>query len=692
MSKLFKGNVTNNVVELNLLDSAGTPTVITKNTGANEVIQIFGDIDSSKTGGYAGYGADSEGIVLGTSCTTIGSNSLGGNRYNCQLVIPDSVTRIDSFAFYFATDITGDLVIPDSVTWIGTSGLNYGDSAVFTGCTYGPNLTIGRNVKNIGQWDFGFNSNLTNVNCYIPKTVIDKSRDDEVFSGSNNIATIHARVNDATWTAGTNQTIGGVSGVEVIKDLVVVDECNGAPVLSPIANQISDESDVISLQVTATDPENDNLTYSAVGLPSGLSINSSTGLISGTISLGAESLSPYTVTITVTDDGSPIESTNEAFTWTVSAVSANQPPVLSPIGNKTNTESDIVSLQVSATDPENDNLTYSATGLPTGLSINSSTGLISGTISGGSAQLSPYTVTVTVTDDGSPAESDDEVFTWLVGVASNQPPVLSPIGNQTNDESDAVSLQVNATDPENDNLTYSATGLPTGLSINSSTGLISGNIDASGNTGSPYTTTVTVTDDGSPSESDSEVFTWTVNAVTLQADNKYYGTNDALLTTFSGDIPQFSAQQYPSLTRVEIGTSCTSIGFYGFGNSANLDGPLIVPNSVTSIGNYAFAASDSLVGPVLIPSSVTEIGRSAFSAVSNSHPIQELYLDVDSSVWSTNGAAFTVQSNQSGGSSPSLVIYVSSTHLASYDTTWRSDNKVSGAIVNWDNYPVATPN
>ncbi len=215
MSKLFKGNVTNNVVELNLLDPVGTPTVITKNTGVNEVIQIFGDIDQATTGGFAGYGADSEAIVLGTSCTKIGFNSLGGNRYNCQLVIPDSVTTIESGAFYFATNITGDLVIPDSVTTIGDN-LDY--SAVFAGCTYGPNLTIGRNVQLIGDWSFGINSNLTNVNCYISKTVIDENT--EVFIGSSNLATIHARVSDSTWTAGTNQNIGGIYGIEVIKDLV----------------------------------------------------------------------------------------------------------------------------------------------------------------------------------------------------------------------------------------------------------------------------------------------------------------------------------------------------------------------------------------------------------------------------------------------------------------------------------------
>ena len=45
-----------------------------------------------------------------------------------------------------------------------------------------------------------------------------------------------------------------------------------------------------------------------------------------------------------------------------------------------------------------DGLTYSASGLPTGLSINSGTGLISGTIGNQAADGSPYTVTVSASD------------------------------------------------------------------------------------------------------------------------------------------------------------------------------------------------------------------------------------------------------------------------------------------------------
>jgi len=169
---------------------------------AGEIGQIKGDITSQKvddqvnSGGGYGNNTNTKGLVIGTSCTNIGSSS-----------------------FYYFVGLTGDLVIPDSVTWIGTVGDNFGDSGVFAGATYGPNLTIGKNVKNVGQWDFAFNNNLINVNCYITKTIIDSGRG-EVFLANQNMQTIHVRADDDTWTAGGGQTIGdSASQVTVIKDL-----------------------------------------------------------------------------------------------------------------------------------------------------------------------------------------------------------------------------------------------------------------------------------------------------------------------------------------------------------------------------------------------------------------------------------------------------------------------------------------
>ncbi len=63
---------------------------------------------------------------------------------------------------------------------------------------------------------------------------------------------------------------------------------------------------------------------------------------------------------------------------------------------------------------------------------------------------------------------------YLTPWSINQPPVIANPGAQTNVVGNAVTLQINATDAENDALTYSATGLPAGLGIAPATGRITG--------------------------------------------------------------------------------------------------------------------------------------------------------------------------------------------------------------------------
>jgi hypothetical protein len=65
------------------------------------------------------------------------------------------------------------------------------------------------------------------------------------------------------------------------------------------------------------------------------------------------------------------------------------------------------------------------TGLPPGLTIDSNTGLISGTIASNGA--GDYTTTVTAIDDGT---SDTGTLTWHVALV-NQPPTFTPAGNET---------------------------------------------------------------------------------------------------------------------------------------------------------------------------------------------------------------------------------------------------------------------
>src|SRR5207342_2197901 len=114
-----------------------------------------------------------------------------------------------------------------------------------------------------------------------------------------------------------------------------------------------------------------------------------TGAISGTLSYS--SAGPHPVTVTVSD-GTLTASTS--FSWTVTNV--NRAPVITAITDQTNAENAAISLAVTASDPDGDTLTYSATGLPPSLTINATTGAITGTLSYASA--GSHSVTVTVSD------------------------------------------------------------------------------------------------------------------------------------------------------------------------------------------------------------------------------------------------------------------------------------------------------
>ena len=97
--------------------------------------------------------------------------------------------------------------------------------------------------------------------------------------------------------------------------------------------------------------------------------------------------------------------------------------------------------------------------------------------------------------------------TWMLpgGTGTNTVTVTTP-PNQTTAVNTAASLQVQASDSASgQTLTYSATGLPAGLSVNSSTGLISGTPAAAG------TSNVTVTAKDTTGASGSASFTWTVS-------------------------------------------------------------------------------------------------------------------------------------------------------------------------------------
>ena len=212
-----------------------------------------------------------------------------------------------------------------------------------------------------------------------------------------------------------------------------------------------------------------------------------------------------TTTVLCTATDSHANTASKSFTVTVGAyVDQNHPPTITNPGAQTSAEGASVNLQVQATDPDNDPLIYSATGLPGGLSIGAASGLITGTVAYDAA--GSHSVTVTV-DDGRGGTAPT-TFTWTVSNTNRAPTITNP-GHQATTVGDAVNFQVEATDPDGDTLTYGATGLPATLTISSTTGLITGTLTIAGD----FSVTVTVTDDGEGLLNDSATFTWSVSMV-----------------------------------------------------------------------------------------------------------------------------------------------------------------------------------
>jgi hypothetical protein len=220
---------------------------------------------------------------------------------------------------------------------------------------------------------------------------------------------------------------------------------------------------------------NETITYTATGLPPGVTFDTATGSMSGEVATAFHGTS----TITASDPTGA--QATVSFSWDVQ----NSIFVLAPGTPQTQPDT-FVSQQISATDEAaGQTLTYTATGLPPGLSINPATGVISGTTS---STIGTYHVTVTATDGTGSTGSTS--FTWNVW---NLITVILPEIEHF-EVGVPVSVQVTATDTATGlPFTFSLAGsgsLPPGLSLDPTTGLISGTPTALGQ----YTDLIEVTD------------------------------------------------------------------------------------------------------------------------------------------------------------------------------------------------------
>ncbi len=237
--------------------------------------------------------------------------------------------------------------------------------------------------------------------------------------------------------------------------------------------------------------------------PTNLTLNLS---VAGAASAGARS-------ITVTNPDGQVAASAGGILTIVSngAIATNQPPTLSPIGQKTVTELQLLTFTNSASDPDGNALTFSlGAGAPTNSTIGASSGVFSWTPTEAQGP-GTNSVSVIVTDNGSPSLSATQTFTVFV-LETNAAPTLALIADRVVHAGSVIQFTNVAADndlPAN-TLTFSLqAGAPSGASVNPASGVfVWPTTDA--DAGTTNGITVIVSDNGVPNLNASRTFAATV--------------------------------------------------------------------------------------------------------------------------------------------------------------------------------------
>ncbi|MCI0514274.1 putative Ig domain-containing protein [candidate division KSB1 bacterium] len=241
-------------------------------------------------------------------------------------------------------------------------------------------------------------------------------------------------------------------------------------------------------------------------LPTGLTLNAASGLLAGT----PQSAGNNSFSIKVVDSAVPAATSLTQFSLTV------QPPPPLTIKTVTLTSGTIGKSYSTALTAEGGVKPYQWTlsngPLPTGLVLNRATGQISGT----PTQIGNFPITVRVTDSANPATQVSQNLTLTI---ETLPPVqitTSSLSGGTVGTAYSTTLTAaNGTTPYTWQI-QSGT-LPAGLTLNSSSGVISGTPTSTGT----YSVVLQVTDKTTPAGTDSRAFSITIQGVTILLNESF---------------------------------------------------------------------------------------------------------------------------------------------------------------------------
>ncbi|MCH8198169.1 MAG: VCBS repeat-containing protein, partial [Proteobacteria bacterium] len=194
------------------------------------------------------------------------------------------------------------------------------------------------------------------------------------------------------------QLIVSDGALDADPDTVVVSATNTAPIADAGPDQVVIAGNIVQLDGSgSSDPDNDPLTFawSLTTVPAGsTAVLSNPNIVNPTFT--ADLTGTYVAQLIVDDGFAP--SAPDTVTITALQAGINFPPVLDPVGNQTVALGSTLNLTLTASDPNNDPLAFSATPLPLpdGASLNGVTGAF--TFQPDATQVGVIDLTFTVSD------------------------------------------------------------------------------------------------------------------------------------------------------------------------------------------------------------------------------------------------------------------------------------------------------
>jgi len=248
---------------------------------------------------------------------------------------------------------------------------------------------------------------------------------------------------------------------------------NNPPVISstPVTTAINGVPYQYAVQ--AQDPDSgETLTYSLTGTPpSGMTINSSTGVISWPNPTFGGGGGHYSVSLQVADNGQPVLTAAQSYSLTVTSGGTEHAPVINSTPRTSIEVGQLYLYVLQATDQDNDPLTYSLTTKPTGMGF--ATGAVNVvTWTPTASQIGNNSVTVQVSDGRSGGTVTQSftitVYDTLVNHAptiTSIPPFLATVGQ-------VYAYNAAATDPDNDSIAWKLLKAPAGMSLSANLGTV----------------------------------------------------------------------------------------------------------------------------------------------------------------------------------------------------------------------------